>query len=320
MADAAEDTLEAPRWWMKKGQFLSFFNDYFYNRNTGEGAFVVTQTADGTPTLYHPAYRQHFHTLAGAGSESEKKFAEPSALDDLLKASAQTGHPVSLLDVGFGLGGNTFAAVQYAEKVPGSSLEIVSLENDERTLRAACQLYKADSFQHNILLQLLENHSAEWKNSRIKLLLDDGRKSIRTLPDNAFDLVWLDAFSPDVNPELWSWQFMQECFRIMRQENSMLLTYSSAPGIRGALFKAGFTVGETPSFGRKRGGTIAVRGRADHLSELPEKEKHIIFDSTAGTPYSDPGLNHSAEWMILHRKKLLEKLRKHGVPKWYKAR
>ena len=90
--------------------------------------------------------------------------------------------------------------------------------------------------------------------------------------------------------------------------------------MRGALYKAGFKVGETPSFGRKRGGTVAVKGNVGNFTELPEKEQHIIFDSTAGTPYSDPELNKPGKWLIEHRKNMIEKLRKRGVPKWYKAR
>lgn len=320
MADAAENMLEAPRWWMKKGQFLKFFEQYFYDENAHAGAFVATQTADGTPTLYHPAYKQHFHTLAGAGSEAEKKFAEPSELSERLYTAAINNQTVQLLDIGFGLGGNAFAAISCAENIPAGRLEIVSLENDERTLRAAATLYPADSWQRIILEKLIQERIAVYKNTRITLLLDDGRHSIQSLPENKFDLVWLDAFSSDVNPELWSWQFLKACYRCLKDDNSLLLTYSSAPGVRGAMLKVGFAVGETPSFGRKRGGTIAGKVYNAKITPLPEKELHIIKDSTAGTPYSDPGLNNKANWMISHRKKLIEKLRQRGIPKWYKAR
>ena len=320
MADADGNELEAPLWWMKKGQFLSFFQEYFYNEDTADNAFVITHTADGTPTLYHPGYRQHFHSLAGAGSEAVKKFAEPSGLQDKLQTAAQDGKFIRLLDIGFGLGGNAFAAMECASCVPDSLLEIVSLENDERTLRSAMQFYPPGDWHRKILEELLQHRRAVWRNSRITLLLDDGRKAIQQLPDDKFDLVWLDAFSCDVNPELWSWQFMQECCRVMKNTQSMLLTYSSAPSVRGALYKAGFKVGETPSFGRKRGGTVAVKGNVGNFTELPEKEQHIIFDSTAGTPYSDPELNKPGKWLIEHRKNMIEKLRKRGVPKWYKAR
>ncbi len=320
MADAGDNQLEAPKWWMKKGQFLSFFEQYFYDDNTQAGGFITTRTADGTPTLYHPTYKQHFHSLAGAGSEAEKKFAEPSELLPRLVLAAKENQPVRLLDIGFGLGGNAFAAISCARQVPASTLEIVSLENDERTLRAAATLYPAGDWRRDILETLWQKHAAVYGNSKITLLLDDGRKSIQTLPADHFDLVWLDAFSSEVNPELWSWQFLKECYRIMKKCNSLLLTYSSAPSVRGGLFKAGFSVSETPSFGRKRGGTLAGKGIPKVMDSLPEKELHIIKDSTAGTPYSDPGLNNTAIWIIEHRKKLIEKLRRRGIPKWYKAK
>ena len=317
MADAADSELESPHWWMKKGQFLTFFNDYFYNKNQAANSFVVTYTADGTPTLYHPGYRQHFHTLAGAGSEAEKKFAEPSDLVERLQKAAALNKPVKLLDVGFGLGGNVFAAIKCAQSVPASSLEIVSLENDERTLRAAMQLYPTDSFQHQLLAGLLEHGVYSCGNVNITLHLADGRKTVQKLPGNEFDLIWLDAFSSDVNPELWSWQFLKQCNRLIR-DDGLLLTYSSAPGVRGGMYKAGFQVGETPSFGRKRCGTAAAKTLPEKFEKLSEKEQHIIFDSTAGTPYSDPGLASTAAEMLELRKKLVERLRKKGVPKWYK--
>ena len=320
MADAADNQLEVPRWWMKKGQFLSFFEQYFYDKNTHNGAFVTAFTADGTPTLYHPGYRQHFHTLAGAGSEAEKKFAEPSKLLERLQAAATAKTPVRLLDIGFGLGGNAFAAVNCAEKVPDAALEIVSLENDERTLRAAATLYPADSYQKKILEDLLQHRFAVYKNTTITLHLADGRSTICQLPENSFDLIWLDAFSSEVNPELWSWQFLKACFFCMKKQHSLLLTYSSAPSVRGAMLKAGFMVAETPSFGRKRGGTVAFPAADSSFEPLSVKELHIIRDSTAGTPYSDPGLNKTAAWLIEHRKHVIEKLRKRGVPKWYKAK
>ena len=86
------------------------------------------------------------------------------------------------------------------------------------------------------------------------------------------------------------------------------------------MLKAKLNTAETPSFGRKRCGTVASRQTIDGFSALSEKEMHIIFDSTAGTPYSDPGLCQTANWMIEHHKKLIERLRRKGIPKWYKAK
>lgn len=74
-AEAEEDGIIAPKWWMKKGQFLEMFTHKFEGEET---RFTPCLTEDGTYTLYHPAYRQHFHSLAGASEESMKKYVEPS--------------------------------------------------------------------------------------------------------------------------------------------------------------------------------------------------------------------------------------------------
>ncbi len=319
MADADPAQLEAPRWWMKKGQFLSFFEDYF-QRPDHESAseFIPARTADGSPTLYHPGYRQHFHSLAGAEGEALKKFAEPTHLAERLQTAAANGGTVRLLDIGFGLGGNVMAALKTARAIPGARLEITSLEMDERTLRAARTLYGADCSERKLLDTLLAGGPYVEAGGSVELRLADARQSIRKLRNERFDLIWLDAFSPDANPELWSRQFLKECRRILNPDSGRLVTYSCAPPVRGALFKAGFRLAETPAFGRRRGGTIAALSKLTEFPELCEKERHIILDSTAGTPYSDPDLNATGEWILEHRRRLVERLRRRGVPKWYK--
>ncbi len=292
MADADNDAIIAPKWWMKKGQFI----EYVRQLMDGGNAMQVV-TGDGSPTLYHPGYRQHFHTVAGARTEAEEKFAVPSGIAGLKNPR--------LLDIGFGLGYNAAAAL-----AANPDSEITTLENDPRTLEAAQELFEPESLQHQLIRGLREH--GQWHN--VRLLAGDARASVRSLPDQYFDVVFMDGFSPDVNPELWTYDFIRQLKRILKPRG-VIVTYSSAYPLRGAFLKLGFKVRETAAFGRKRGGTAAsLQGE----TALPEKELNIILKSTAGVPYRDHGLTHRPAEILQYRERLVKKLRARGIPKWYK--
>jgi hypothetical protein len=104
--------------------------------------------------------------------------------------------------------------------------------------------------------------------------------------------------------------------KLLLKPEGMLLTYSSAYPVRGALLKAGFQCSETPAFGRRRGGTAATLTKNQALPPLPQKEINIIMKSTAGVPYRDPGLKHNRKWIIEHHHHIVKKLRARGIPKW----
>ena len=51
---------------------------------------------------------------------------------------------------------------------------------------------------------------------------------------------------------------------------------------------------------------------------LPEKERGIILASTAGTPFRDPSLHGTREELFRRREALVARLRRRGVPKWFR--
>ena len=60
-ADAPEEQVLAPRWWMKKGQFREMFLDFFNRQEDDPAPFrFACRTDDGSYTFYHPVFRQHF--------------------------------------------------------------------------------------------------------------------------------------------------------------------------------------------------------------------------------------------------------------------
>ncbi len=307
-ADAPPENIIAPKWWMKKGQFIELLQSFMEDSANALGV----ATEDGSKTLYQPEYRQYFHTLAGAATEAETKFVEPSRLESRL----QEQDTVTLLDVGFGLGYNAFAALKQAREIKGK-IKITSFEKDPTTVVNAAMLFPEDSIEHNILKKLASDGKWQETNGSIELKYGDARQLAVNLNDR-FDVIFLDGFSPDKNPELWTYDFILQLQRLLVPAG-VLTTYSSAYPVRGAMVRAGFVIGESTPFGRRRGGTVAgvEPEMIDQL--LSQKEMDIIRKSTAGTPYRDISLNSTRKQIIKRHSALVARLRRHGIPRWYKG-
>jgi radical SAM protein (TIGR01212 family) len=317
-ADAAREDLIAPKWWMTKNQFIEHVSALL-EKDSGApdpsdvGNIPLTATADGSKTLWHPEYKQHFHSLAGARSEALKKFLGPCCLERRLREFPE----LRLLDIGFGLGWNALSALELAENTRSGRLSAVSLEKDSRTLKIAAGLFDKDSFHAKVISSLAETGSWKGDFSEIKVIFEDARVSVRGLP-SGFDVIFLDAFSPETNPELWTYDFFRELKRLLAPDG-VIAAYSSAYPVRGGLARCGLTLGESAPFGRKRGGTVAFQGsQFAECSPLPQKELDIIFKSSAGAPYRDPGMESRRADILGRRKRLAQKLHSKGVPRWHR--
>ncbi len=308
-ADAPPENIIAPKWWMKKGQFIELLQSFM----EGSANVLGIATEDGSKTLYQPEYRQYFHTLAGAATEAETKFVEPSGLESRLKEQGA----VKLLDIGFGLGYNTFAALKRARDTKGKIM-ITGFEKDPATVANAAMLFPEASLEHNMLKKLASDGKWREANGSIELKYGDARQWAVNLNDH-FDVIFLDGFSPDKNPELWTYDFILHLKRLL-SPSGVLATYSSAYPVRGAMLRAGFVIGESTPFGRRRGGTIAGLKPEMIDQSLSRKEMNIIRKSTAGTPYRDIGLNSTRKQIIQRHSNLVARLRRYGVPRWFKEK
>ena len=322
--DANPADIIAPKWNMTKGQFIQFFTEIQADPGKIQSGRPKIITKDGSFTFYHPAYKEHYHTLAGASTEAEKKFIGPCEI----RRRLEKGENLEILDIGFGLGYNAFSAIRTAEEIRGKGeeergkgeeirdpkIKIISLENDPESAKFAVSLFPEQSLEYEIAKSLSESGTWKGKNSEIKIIIGDARKTVGILK-NSFDAVFLDAFSTEKNPELWTYDFVRLISNLMKKD-AILATYSSAYPVRGALARCGFHIGESAAFGRKRGGTIASF-RTDAMQiPLSSKEMRIIKETTTGLPYRDPKLCWDREKIIRFRKKTIEKLRRKKVPKW----
>jgi chorismate dehydratase len=243
----------------------------------------VVLTADGSYTLAHPVHGQTCHSRAGAWQEARERYAQACRLNERARAITERDRDhekssvLRLLDIGTGLGLNLAAALE-ALSGTGVALEVISLEHDESVIASTLDLFErpSDEVRRSLPVDLerwhapvrgalraaLENRAAATglAEGSLRLLLGDARATLRALPsDVLFDAVFLDPFSPGVEPDLWEFAFLEEVARRMAG-GSLLSTYTSALGVRARLLAAGLEVGPGPRVGTKASGTLAARG------------------------------------------------------------
>ena len=70
-------------------------------------------------------------------------------------------------------------------------------------------------------------------------------------PSNHFDVVYFDAFSPSVQPEMWTAEVFKNIFSAMRK-GGVLTTYSTKGDVKRTLKENGFVIEKIPGPAGKR--------------------------------------------------------------------
>lgn len=206
------------------------------------------ETKDGSFTLHNSEYDETLHSTTGATEETIKKFIEPSAIS----RKAESGS-INILDIGFGTGMNSAAAIDAALRVnPSCKITIVGLEKDKATLEMDIVLqFKS----HSIIAEAKKTLNYQSDQITVDVIVGNALESIKTIATK-FDIVLLDAFSPPKNPELWSKEFLGDVATLCNKGAS-LTTYSCARLVRDNLRGSGFRVEDGPKVGRRGPSTVA---------------------------------------------------------------
>ncbi len=220
----------------------------------------IIRTEDGSDTLRHPLIGELYHSIRGAEGESDHVFIR-AGFDTLDLPT------VRILEVGFGSGLNAFLTlVRAQERGIGVVYHAVELYPvDPRTAKEMA-FPPAD---HPFYGDFIRMHDTPWDvpvriNDHFSLKKIHG-SLIGTELGAIFDMVYFDAFSPDVQPELWSEKVFAELFRIL-EKNGILVTYSSKGDVKRALRAAGFEVHRLPGALGKRHMLKAIKKKTDHDS------------------------------------------------------
>ncbi len=218
-------------------------------------------TKDGSYTLYNPQYQELYNCHGGAMTCSRAIYLQNSGVWDRF----QDQMPTSILEVGFGTGLNFLltadAAFQSNCTLHYTALEKQLLEVD--ILRSlAHERYLAHPELHTRLWESLEEPKNRDNSFRVGggvwLQLRGGDATQMAIPEETYDAVYLDAFSPENNPDLWQRSFIERLHQSLKR-GGRLATYSVKGSIRRMMQDIGFEVEKRRSVPGKREVLVATR-------------------------------------------------------------
>jgi len=193
---------------------------------------------DGTRTLFSKEFDEPYHsTKDGALHESLQKHVKPAL------RLTEKKKKLTILDICFGLGYNTFATLYYIKKEKlVTKIHILSPEFDEELIYSLCNFKYPKEFDEikYIIEAVSKNFCYEDEQFKIEILPGDARESIPRIKEK-IDIVYQDAFSPKHNPLLWTTEYFKD-IRSICKEDAILTTYSIAAAIRLGLYENDFLI------------------------------------------------------------------------------
>ena len=276
--------------------FFDTYNNYFVLTDDGSYSINSKEINHKIETL---------HTSTGAISEAFEKFIKPMKFD--------YSSDIAILDICAGLGYNSSAAIDdFLKNSKNSNLNIDMVEISAATL--ACGLLVPSPIKaHDITRKAIEKELIKTNyaalelekseippNININVFIEDARQTVQNLEDNTYDAIFLDPFSQNMAPELFSLDFFKEFRRIIK-DKGIVATYTSSAPVRAAFIEADFYIGLGPIFGRKQGGTLASPSQEMLDTSLPKNDEIRIALSDVGIPFRDPGLNNSSDYILEKR-------------------
>ena len=216
----------------------------------------MTWRADGVPRSER--FDDIYHTESGALAQSRHVFLGGCGLPD-----AWAGQPRwQVLETGFGLGLNFLATWQAwrADPARPRMLHFVSVE--AHPVSAGDLLRAAEAYPE--LAALARELASQWHGllpGFHRLAFDDGRVLLTLCVGDVqpmlraqrfeADSIFLDGFSPQLNPQMWSADTLKAVSRFARQ-GTRVATWTIARAIRDALQQQGFTVEKRAGLPPKR--------------------------------------------------------------------
>ncbi len=217
----------------------------------------IIETQDGSHSILSEEFGVPFHSKYGAIQESRHVFIEAGLF---FKSPAKK--KINILEMGFGTGLNAYLTFLEASKLQ-LNVHYTAVENFPLPLLLAFQLNYSTVLQAEEYQDVFEKlHEAPWnKVSEISpdFLLEKKRCSFENVDFPAeFDLIYLDAFTPDAFPQHWEKALMEK-MKDALLPGGALVTYVAKGAFKRMLKEVGFSVEALQGPPGKREMTRAIK-------------------------------------------------------------
>ncbi len=239
----------------------------------------LKKTRDGSHTLFSHRYNQHYHNPNGAVAESKHNFFETNGLYDALKTQSN----VTILEVGFGTGLNLLLLLDALNEFNSAAqVRYYTVEAYPIDSETAAEFNFAGYLSNPELAdkippifgKLEEGLNSLQLTDRLEVTIFNGFFNDFSVQDLKADFIFHDAFSPEVNEELWTGNVFKK-LKDLSAPNVILTTYSAASKAKGAMAWAGWKIAKAQGALGKREMTVASLD-SDQLQGLERvNEEHL---------------------------------------------
>lgn len=202
--------------------------------------WIVFESRDGSSTLLSEKFGVTYHSKYGALQESSHVFIKEGLF---FKCIAKK--ELKILEMGFGTGLNALLTLQKAASL-GLKIEYTALEQFPIDIDVLSKLNYCEKLgMTNGQCFFNHLHNCPWEDT---VNLSDHFSIIKRKQafeessfDPTFDIIYYDAFAPNVQPELWEAPIMQNMYDALIQDG-ILVTYCAKGDFKRTLKSIGFDV------------------------------------------------------------------------------
>ncbi|NQU87337.1 MAG: tRNA (5-methylaminomethyl-2-thiouridine)(34)-methyltransferase MnmD [Mariniphaga sp.] len=204
----------------------------------------IIKTADGSHTLFVKELNEQYHSVNGAITESMHVFITNAFL-------FRNKNSTTVFEVGFGTGLNCLLTAIKANELH-IKIKYISVEKYPLKDNLIKQLNYSSIIGSNSGDIWQKIHHADWNN---EVQISDSFKLHKlkldltacTFPEtlSKFDVIYFDAFAPDIQPEMWQ----PEIFNILAENcnsSAVITTYSAKGEVRRKMMASGFKMEKLP--------------------------------------------------------------------------
>ena len=276
--DTPTRELIAPKWHMAKGQFGEYVTQSMRYRGIVQGDYVeksvvcepslqTVMLEDGSVSAWNETYRDYYHPKAGAYRQAQEQFIEKSDLKARLEKS-----DVSVLEIGFGMGYNTFSAVVLAQTLAKNRLHVKAIDQDRMLLKSASAV--VPNALHGKLLEMLFTcKHYEDTCAKVEFLNAEARYAV-TLLHEPFDVIFLDPFVESNNASLVTLEFFQNLRKLLKSDG-VLVASTALHVSQIGLHLAGFEVSVANDENSDIKGVVATLSRASTSLHVKEPYRDL---------------------------------------------